>query len=498
MHEPVVMQDALQEIYRLHHFRPLWTGDHKFQQVVAVLEGSIEYGLQPRDYHLPAIRDLIGKTGNTPGPAAAAALDVLLSDGLLLYVHHRRHGKVHPGDLYPEFNFQRDHSADLPPLELVQQAITSDNLAAFIDAQAPVAHYYELLRQQLNVYRAIAAKGGWPPVPPGPTLRKNDRDPRVTAIHQRLQVTGELQTPEGDAQDVFTAELENAVILFQSLHGLTTDGLVGKKTVTAMNVGVATRVDQLRLSLERLRWLDHNADSEFIAVNIAGFQLFYVKNQAIEWTTRVIVGTPYRNTPVFRSLMTYLEFNPTWTIPPTILREDTLPAIRKNPDYLAERNISVIDRSGDRVDPSTIDWHAPGKGFPYSLRQEPGPENALGLVKFIFPNAYSVYMHDTPHRALFDQPMRGYSSGCIRVENPFRLVELVLQERQDFAAAELEEILRSGRTRRVLLEKPLPVMILYLTAALADSGKAEFYPDIYHRDPAVLGLLDGPVTVNHW
>ncbi len=492
LHEPLHMQDALLAIYQKHQFRPLWASDRQVKQAVAALGGAIEYGLQPRDYHLPAITGLLGKTAD---PAAAAALDVLLSDGILLYIHHRREGKVHPGDLYPEFNFERDHSADLPPDELLRQAIAADDLAGFIDAQAPTAHYYEVLRRQLDVYRAFAAHGGWPHVPVGPTLRRNDRDPRVIAIRKRLQMTGELQSSLDSTQDSFTEELEHAVMRFQSRHGLVADGLVGKQTLAAMNVDAATRVNQLRLSLERLRWLDHNADNEFIAVNIAGFRLAYVKGQEIEWTTKVIVGTPYRRTPVFRSLMTYVEFNPDWTIPPTILREDTLPAIRKNPDYLAERNISVVDRRGKRVDPSTVDWQHTGKTFSFTLRQEPGPNNALGRVKFIFPNPYSVYMHDTPNQALFEQSARSFSSGCIRVQNPFRLVELVLQKRQNFTVAELEEILRRGQTRRVILEKPLPVMILYLTAALDETGQAQFYPDVYQRDPAVLELLDAPVTL---
>ncbi len=489
-----MLQNSLREIYQQHGYEPLWTSDHKIRQTIAVLEDSIEYGLQPGDYHLAAITDLVASNGLSPDPAAKAELDLLLSDGLLLYMHHRREGKVHPAALYPEFNFVRDHSADLSPTELIQQAIAAENLADFIDVQAPTADYYQLLRQQLKHYRKMAENGGWPLVPAGPTLRKNDREPRVIDIRNRLKVTGELQSSSNPAEDFFNEELEQAVILFQSLHGLATDGLVGKQTIAAMNVAVETRVDQLRLSLERLRWLEHNADREFVAVNIAGFQLAYVKDQEIEWTTRVIVGTPYRSTPVFRSLMTYLEFNPTWTIPPTILREDTLPAIRKNPNYLADRNISVLDNRGHKVDPSTVNWKARGKSLPFTLRQEPGPKNALGLVKFIFPNPYFVFMHDTPHRALFEQPMRSYSSGCIRVENPFRLVELVLQDRQDFAPDKLEEILHSGRTERVLLEKPLPVLILYLTAALDASGRTQFYPDIYDRDPAVLGLLDGPVV----
>ena len=491
--EPVVLQATLQEIYQHLQFRPVWTSESKIRQVLAVLEESTEYGLQPRDYHLPAIKALLARIRQAPDPAVTAALDVLLSDGLVLYVHHRREGKVHPRDLYKEFNFERDHSGDLKPTELVQQAAAAEDLAAFINAKAPFGNYYEMLRQQLIAYQALAASGGWPSVPVGPTLRKNDRDRRVVAMRKRLQVTGELQSSASNGEDLFNEELKQAVMLFQSLHGLAADGLVGKQTVAAMNVGVDSRVKQLRVSLERLRWLEHNSDREFLVVNIAGFRLAYVKNQVIEWDTRVIVGTPYRTTPVFRSLMTYVEFNPTWTIPPTILREDTLPAIRKNPSYLAEKNISVIDRNGDKVDPSRIDWSSLGRSVPYTLRQEPGPDNALGLVKFIFPNAYSVYMHDTPHRLLFEQATRSYSSGCIRVEDPFKLVELVLPDRKDFSLAEVGEILASGRTRRVLLEKPLPVWLLYLTATPDASGRAQFFPDIYQRDPDVADWLDGPV-----
>jgi len=214
------------------------------------------------------------------------------------------------------------------------------------------------------------------------------------------------------------------------------------------------------------------------------------------WTTRVMVGTSYRKTPVFRSELTYLEFNPTWTVPPTILRQDKLPAIKKDPGYLAANNFSVIDKDGHKVDPAGIDWTAFGKSIPFTLRQEPGPGNALGRVKFIFPNPYFVYMHDTPQRDLFDRPERTFSSGCIRVEHPFELAALVLRDKKGFGPDQMKAILDSGRTQRVLLDKPVPVLILYLTAALDPSGNARFYRDIYQRDAAVLRLLDSPVTAD--
>lgn len=500
-HDFIVMQNSLREIYVAGAYKPLWTSRDKIQQLLAVLESSVEHGLQPTDYHLPAIQHLIEIQESIPGPAAIAKLDVLLSDGLMLYIHHRRYGKVRAGNLYPEFNFTHDVSVGLQTTELIRQALVTNDLAAFIDNHSPTFSYYEAIRQQLMLYQTIASHGGWPSVPSGPTFRKDDRDPRVIAVRNRLRVTGELQSSSGDAEELFNEELFNeqlvqAVKAFQSLHGLETDGIVGQQTLAAMNVGVETRVDQLRLSLERLRWIAQDLGDEFIAVNIAGFRLSYVKGRNIAWTTRVIVGTPYRKTPVFRSLLTYVEFNPTWIIPPTILRQDTLPAIRKDPGYLAAHNISVIDNTGRVVDSSTIDWNALGKNIPFILRQEPGPENTLGQVKFIFPNPYFVYIHDTPHQALFGQSLRTRSSGCIRVEYPFELAELVLQEQQDFKPADIKAILDSGLRQRVFLDEPLPVLILYLTAALDASGKVRFYQDVYDRDAAVLRLLDEPVSAD--
>ena len=254
------------------------------------------------------------------------------------------------------------------------------------------------------------------------------------------------------------------------------------------------RIDQLRLSLERLRWVSEDAPHEFLAINIAGYELFFFHDREIAWTTRVMVGKNFRQTPVFRGDITYLEMNPTWTVPPTILRNDTLPAIRRNPDYLAEKHITVLDREGHRVDPASIDWSTAGRGFPYTLRQEPGPDNALGRIKFIFPNEHFVFLHDTPNQALFDQPERAFSSGCIRVEHPLELARLVLAGRSGFDLADVESKIESGRTERIVLDEPMPVLILYFTASLDSDGNVRFFRDIYQRDVAVLAALNAPVV----
>ena len=494
--ERVYMQDLLREIYAADAYRPLWTSADKVGQMLSLMRDSASHGLQPHDYHLQLIEKLNGSMGAASGPGELASLDILLTDGLLLYAYHRRYGKVKAHDLDANINFKREAFSDTEPAEAVRQALEAEDLPAFVDSLAPAAEYYDGLRAQLLRYRELAAGGGWPEVPAGPTLRLGDRDSRVIPLRQRLQIEGELPPAAGSAADQFDAELELAVRNFQERYGLDSDGLAGQKTIAAMNIPARARVDQLRLSLERLRWVAQEADEVFIAVNIAGFRVSFVRQRKVIWTSRVIIGTAYRKTPVFRADITYVEFNPTWTVPPTILREDTLPALKRDPAYLKTKNLSVFDSSGRRVDPATIDWTAFGKTMPFTLRQEPGPNNALGRVKLIFPNPHFVFMHDTPQRELFMRPERTFSSGCIRVEDALALAKLLLEDTPAFNPASLQSVLDAGRTRRVVLAKPIPVLILYLTAALDASGKARFYQDVYQRDAAELRALDGAVTVD--
>jgi murein L,D-transpeptidase YcbB/YkuD len=210
------------------------------------------------------------------------------------------------------------------------------------------------------------------------------------------------------------------------------------------------------------------------------------------WQARAQVGQPYRDTPVFRDSMRYLEFNPTWTVPPTILREDILPKIKRDPGYLAERNMQVLERSGRPVDVNTIDWPSvSARNFPYMLRQGPGPDNALGRVKFMFPNAHAIYIHDTPSKRLFTRSERTFSSGCIRVERPFELAELVLDDPVRWDQQGIQQVLDSGRTQRVNLKEPLPVLILYWTAEADANGRVHFRKDVYGRDERVLEALNG-------
>jgi murein L,D-transpeptidase YcbB/YkuD len=289
----------------------------------------------------------------------------------------------------------------------------------------------------------------------------------------------------------FDEQLEKAVKHFQRRHRLTIDGAVGKNTLEAMNVPVQTCIDQIRVNLDRARWVLHAIGGKFVLVDIAGFHAYFFQEDRIIWESRVQVGRPYRRTPVFRSDIEYLVFNPTWTVPPGILRKDILPAVKKNPNYLKERNISVIDRQGNIINQDTIDWSQYPKGdFPHMLRQDPGPSNALGLIKIMFPNEHLVYLHDTPSRSLFESENRTFSSGCIRVEKPFELAELLLSNPAKWNQESFNAIIASKKPHTIMLPEHIPVLLLYWTVAVDQNGEVQFKKDPYDRDRAVLEGLE--------
>jgi len=317
-------------------------------------------------------------------------------------------------------------------------------------------------------------------------------DDRVPTLRRRLEIEGDMTTGAGNGSRRFDDPLRDAVIVFQERNGLDPDGVVGPRTLDALNVPVERRIDQIRVNLERARWVLRDVQGDYLVTNIAGFRVYLVRDHEIVWSTRAQVGKPYRKTPVFKAELEYVVFNPTWTVPPTILRNDVLPKIKSDPDYLRQKNMVLLDRGGKIVDPAGLDWSAIGdRGFPYVVRQEPGPGNALGRVKFIFPNSHFVFLHDTPSRALFERADRTFSSGCIRVERPLELAELLLDDPGNWNREAIDAVLDSGKTRTVFLDKPIPVLLLYWTVRLDPSGEDRigFYRDVYDRDDAVLEAL---------
>jgi len=483
------------EFYSRREFRPLWTRpDDVTAMLGRVIPSAAEHGLDPNDFHLETLTDLERQlSGSGPiEPTAQVGFDLLMTDALVQLAFQLHFGRLNPGDLFPNWNFKREVE-NRDAVDLLGKVVDSGRLEELITMVAPQGPFYRRTQASLARYRQIAVEGGWPTVPTGPTLREGMEDKRVSLLRKRLQTTGDLAATNVADPDRFDESVEQAVIRFQTRHGIDADGAIGPQTLATLNVPAEMRVTQLRINLERLRWVfqDVEADDNFVTVNIAGFRVGLFRDSELTWTSRAQVGKPYRKSPVFKSVMKYIVFNPDWTVPPGILTKDVLPKIRQDIGYLERKNMRVVDLSGKTLDPHAIDWSKySGRNFPYRIRQDPGPWNALGRIKFIFHNSHLVFLHDTPSRELFDRSGRAFSSGCIRVEHPVDLAELLLADVEGWDRDRIEATLDSKKTQTVFLAEPLTVMLLYVTAVGDEELGTRFMKDIYDRDRAVEAGLD--------
>jgi murein L,D-transpeptidase YcbB/YkuD len=498
--ERIVLIAPIARYYQSEQYQPRWQNADRLATLLASLRGLYDDGLDVADYHVTALESFgteLRAAGKLPLDTAVE-LELLATDALLLGLSHLYLGKVDPARLSQQWNYpSRPVDRERAFVELTR-ALESGRIREAFAAARPQHVWYTRGLERLADYRAITAAGGWPTVPEGPALKPGNTDPRVPTLRARLRVTGDLAaTPEptiGEEQ-VYDTVLEQAVQHFQERHGLTADGVVGPATLKALNVPVEQRIDQIRVNLERSRWVLHEIKGEFVLVDVAGFYVSYFRDDEPVWTSKVIVGRPYRETPIFKADITHVVFNPTWTIPPGILAKDKLPVIKRDPGYLARSHIRVIDSSGRQVDPYSVEWsrYSASRLPPYQFVQDPGEDNALGLVKIMFPNPYLVYLHDTPSKSLFERDERTFSSGCIRVQKPFELAELVLHDPVRWNAASIETAKASGKTQTVHLEKSLPVLLLYWTAQPRSDGQVIFRNDVYGRDPPTLAALDRPL-----
>jgi murein L,D-transpeptidase YcbB/YkuD len=326
-----------------------------------------------------------------------------------------------------------------------------------------------------------------------PTMRSSGQSSSADSVFTEEAVFSSQSSAQSSSvapvnpDEVFDEYLVEAVKKFQREQYLEVDGAIGPATRAALNVSVQSRIDQIRVNLDRARWLLHNIPPEMLLVDVAGFKITYFKASQPIWRSRVQVGMAYRTSPIFKSEVNYITLNPTWTVPPTILRKDVLPKVRKDINYLREHNIRVLDSSGKQLDPATIDWYKPGN---ITLRQDAGEDAALGKAVIRFPNAYAVYLHDTPHQKLFNKSQRAFSSGCIRVERALELVELLLAETPSWDSAAINKALATGKTRNVTLAKRVPILLAYWTVDAVSETQIAFKPDIYARDAKVLAALN--------
>jgi len=492
----VASVSLLPEIYERRNFKPLWTNSHDIEVFFSQAADAYLHGLNPQDYHLTYLQflQLEVEAADPSDVDMRADFDILLTDSLIRLGYHYLFGKVDPVAIHPKWNMTGDLD-DRDPAQVIPNAVDTHILSVTLDSLKPNHFFYIRMKEKLAEYRQIAEKGGWRPVPAGKTLKKGRMGPRVERLRKRLLISGDLSGAATIAE-LFDENLEQAVRKFQARHRLYVDGVAGKNTLAAMNVPVEKRIDQIRINLERLRWVLHQIPETFVIADIAGFEVLYVHQDDILWRGRAQIGQPYRATPCFRSDIKYVEINPTWTIPPGILTKYILPAVKRDPAYLKNRNIRVLNRNGEVVAQKNIKWSRyNARNFPYILRQDPGPNNALGRVKIIFPNRHFVFIHDTPSKSLFNRSERAFSSGCIRVERPFELTGLVLNDPEKWSPENLDKVVASKKTRAIFLKTRIPAVLVYETAHAEDDGTLVFKKDVYNRDAALLKALDKDIGV---
>jgi murein L,D-transpeptidase YcbB/YkuD len=486
--ESGVEGEVVAAFYARRNFDPVWNRRNSGELINLLLDAYQE-GFHGDEFGVWEL-ERFNNIDDLPSYQRAEA-DVFLSSSFFRYIRYRFIGKARPDAV--------DHSWDHPNegrldklLEIAETVLQSGAIQETVQQYTPSNRLYKKLRSALNRYRKIEQRGGWLTIPLGPVIKLGVSDPRVPFIRLRLQATGDLDESKSSDSFRFDTDLAVAVRHFQFRHNIKVDGIAGLDTQMEMNRPVRERIDQIRLNLERARWLSSGNEQEMLVVNIAGFKAYLVRDDKVVWQTRAQVGTPYRKSPLFKSKMKYVVFNPTWTVPPTILEKDILPKLQAgNLDYLKSRNIRVVDFKGNPVEASSVKWTAyKARNLPYLLRQDAGAGNVLGRMKFVFPNSYTIFIHDTPSKGLFGKQKRAFSSGCIRIERPYELAQLVLGERNGWTTKRLKKLVSSGETKSIYLPRELSVWLTYWTVDVADNGQVIFIDDVYERDQTVLDKLN--------
>jgi murein L,D-transpeptidase YcbB/YkuD len=488
---------AVAKLFETRGFTPVWLIPKGTNELLKAIRAIEDDGLTPDEYHLAVLTATLDAHTKTATPETAAELQVLMADAAAALIDHVRFGRVRPASLDKRWNV--DPRVGAAPLDVtLDQLARSSTIDGGIDALKPNHFIYAGLKQAYARMRGLARVGGWPAVPPGASLKPGMTDPRIVAVRKRLVVTGELAAAARLDDLSYGPDLEEAVKNFQAHHRLTDDGAIGRGTVEAMNVTADARAAQLRVNLERARWVVGGLRDSFVLVNLPAFKAYVIRDRRNVWETRTQIGRDARRTPTFRADMKYLVLNPDWTVPPTILAQDVLAGMKKGQNTIARKKLTILDDRGRVVDPSTIDWQAATpRNFRYTLRQAPGADNALGRVKFIFPNEYSIFLHDTPSQELFAADQRTFSSGCIRVANALDLARALLENQKTrpdgWNADRIATTITSGQPQTVFFDEPLPVLIVYWTASIGAAGDLRIARDVYGLDPAVLRALNAPL-----
>ena len=486
--EKVTAKSFLANLYKKNNYSLLWTSSKNIKDLIKIIDDSYYEGLNPKDYHIEFIKTRASKLSNSSNSQEKAEFDIVLTNAIQTYAAHLIQGKVHPTKLNPSWNYGQRLIPDSAEF-LILDHLAKENLIEGVNSIKTDIPMYAKLKQWFVRYDSILKAGGEIKQLeyPEKALRIGDTSSVVTSLKMHLNNYG---ISVKNTSQIFDEELDLALKEFQQHNGLDADGIAGKKTYDALNLSLQDRMDKIRVNLERCRWLNNEIPSDYLLVNIADFNLYLWRNHKVVYKSRVVVGKEKHATPVFTSNIKYVVFNPTWTIPYSIATKETLPKLKKDPNYLKKHNMTLL-KNGNVVDPSNFNFndYSP-KRFPFTVRQEPGSNNALGQVKFIFPNKYSVYLHDTPSKGFFNRSERTFSHGCIRVQNPLLLAEQLLKDK-DYDQKKIKEVLDTKKITNVHLSKPLPVMLMYWTCYENEvNNRLYFFSDVYKRDEKLLNELN--------
>ncbi|MDX1810525.1 MAG: L,D-transpeptidase family protein [Gammaproteobacteria bacterium] len=485
---PDLNWDRLRRFYASRQYLPIWTNTDKSPTEHArLLRDAIIFawneGLNPAEYHEDPLRYM----WRARREVTMARRELLLTDAFFRYVREVKAGYFYPKSVDFDWKLPRKK---LNVVKQLLKYLASPEPEAFLAQLPPDNPSYKALKNALANYRTIALDGGWTKISHGPSLRIGDKGKRVKQVKQRLLEQGYLtaMSVQSATMDVFDATMEAAVKHYQKNNGHIVDGVVGGATRRSLNRSIKYQIAEIKKNMERWRWIPRDLGKTYVQVNMAAYELQMVENNAEVLRMPVIVGKTEHATPSFIDTMEYLEFNPSWNVPPRIAKEDFLPKLQEDSSaFLKANNLKVYNgwnKKAKEVDPEKIDWskYSSDRWFPFKLEQIPGAHNSLGRIKFMFPNKYRVYIHDTPDKKLFDRYVRTFSSGCVRVSEPKVLAEKILEREGSWSSDKIQQIIDEGETKKVELSHRWPVYLLYWTAWVDEDGMVNFRRDVYGRN----------------
>lgn len=496
------VRDALLRFYENDGYAAVWF-EHEAPlkaafDAVALLAEVPTDGLNPVDYKAAWLQQQLASAADArASPQEHAKFDIALTAAMLRFLTDLHYGRVDPRDIGWRLDVGPRKIYDAAAV--LRAAIGHDGIAAAVGAAQPQLPIYARLKAALADYRRLASDMSLQPIPSDTTVKPGQSYPGAAVLAHLLTAVGDLTTAPGANDDHYGSALVDAVKRFQERHGLTIDGVIGKATFAELNRPLSQRVLAIEVALERLRWLPDLAPGPVIAVNVPSFKLWAFsdpRQSAANLEMNVVVGRAVNTrTPIFMQDMQYVQFSPYWNVPPSILRKEIIPKLKRDPDYLERQNMEFVARDGSVTTEVSDATLAQARAGELRLRQRPGPDNALGGIKFVLPNAMNIYLHGTPAQSLFQRPRRDFSHGCIRVADPVGLAHFVLGNDASWSRARIEALIESGESQAVRLPRPIPVIIFYSTAVVDHTGRVLFPPDIYHYDAkleAALAASSGP------